>query len=199
LPGGNEMMDRIAVGSPRFRARIAGIFYFLTISLGISDLYVHGNLGYAIDLIAGLSYVAVALLFYGLLKPVSKGISMLAAALGLLGFTFGRLGFQPHGVNVEMVVFGAYGLMIGYLILRSTFLPRFLGIAMALAGSAWLTYLSPSFADYLSPYNTAVGGVAQLLLCLWLLAFGVNAQRWQQQAAENAKPAAKSIAEPFPD
>jgi hypothetical protein len=177
------MMDRNAVGSPLFRARIAGVCYFLTISLGIAELYVHGNLGYAIGLIAGVSYVAVALLFFVLFKPVSRSISMLAAALSLLGFIFGRLGFQPHGVNVEMVVFGAYGLLIGFLILRSTFLPRFLGVAMALAGLTWLTYLSPPFADYLSPYNMAVGGIAQLLLCLWLLAFGVNAQRWQQQAS----------------
>lgn len=176
------MTDRKTVELPRSRARIAGVFYFLTIFLGIAELYVHGHLGYAIGLIAGVSYVVVALLFYGLLKPVSKSTSMVAAAVSIVGFALGRTGFQPYGVNAEMVVFGAYGLLIGYLIIRSTFLPRFLGAAMLLAGLAWLTYVSPAIADYLAPYNMAIGGVAQLLLCIWLLAFGVNEQRWQQQA-----------------
>jgi Domain of unknown function (DUF4386) len=180
------MMIWNAAGSPRIMARVAGVFYLLTIMLGVAELYFQGNWRYAVGLIAGASYVAVALLFYGLFKPVSKGVSMLAAVLGIFGIVLGRFGLQPGGVNIEMVVFGAYSLLIGYLIIRSTFLPRFLGILMALAGLVWLTNLSPSFTDHIYPYNMAVGGVAQFLLCLWLLVFGVNAQRWQQQARATA-------------
>jgi hypothetical protein len=46
----------------------------------------------------------------------------------------------------------------------------------------WLTYLSPQLANYLSPYNLAAGLLGQASLCLWFLIFGVNSQRWKQQA-----------------
>ena len=46
--------------------------------------------------------------------------------------------------NICLVFFGVYCLLIGYLIFRSTFLPRILGVLMALAGLGWLTFLSPA-------------------------------------------------------
>jgi hypothetical protein len=55
------------------------------------------------------------------------------------------------------VFFGLYCLLIGYLILRSTFLPRFLGVLMALGGLGWLTFLSPALSSKLSPWNMAPG------------------------------------------
>jgi hypothetical protein len=73
-------------------------------------------------------------------------------------------------------------LLIGYLIFRSSFLPRILGVLMAIAGLGWLTYLSPPFAKSLSPYNLALGILGQESLMLWLLAMGVNVQRWKEQA-----------------
>ena len=78
-----------------------------------------------------------------------------------------------------VVFFGVYCLLIGYLIFRSAFLPRFLGVLMAFAGLGWLTFLSPPFANHLSPYNLVLGFLAELLLCLWLLVMGVNVQRWK--------------------
>lgn len=80
-----------------------------------------------------------------------------------------------------VVFFGVYCVLIGYLILKSTFLPRILGALMALAGLGWLTFLSPPFASRLSPYNLVLGFLAELLLMLWLLVMGVNVQRWQEQ------------------
>jgi hypothetical protein len=47
----------------------------------------------------------------------------------------------------------------------------------------WLTFLSLPFANHLSPYNLVLGFLVELLLMLWLLAKGVNAQRWQDQAS----------------
>ena len=85
--------------------------------------------------------------------------------------------------NVCVVFFGVYCLLIGYLIFKSTFLPRFLGVLMALAGLGWLTFLSPPFANHLSPYNLVFGFLAELSLMLWLLAMGVNVQRWKEQAS----------------
>ncbi|MGO9096379.1 MAG: DUF4386 family protein [Bryobacteraceae bacterium] len=81
-----------------------------------------------------------------------------------------------------LVFFGFYCLLIGYLILRSAFLPRILGALMTIAGLGWLTFVSPRLAHYLSPYVYYVGGIGEGLLTLWLLAMGVNAERWKEQA-----------------
>jgi len=88
-----------------------------------------------------------------------------------------------------VVFFGVYCLLIGYLIFRSAFLPRFLGVLMAFAGLGWLTFLSPPFANHLSPYNLVLGFLAELLLCLWLLVMGVNVQRWKEQTSATHKEA----------
>jgi hypothetical protein len=85
--------------------------------------------------------------------------------------------------NVCVVFFGVYCVLIGYLIFRSAFLPRILGVLMAIAGLGWLTFLSPALAIYLSPYILVLGFLAELSLGLWLLVKGVNVQRWREQAS----------------
>ena len=84
--------------------------------------------------------------------------------------------------NISFVFFGFYCLLIGYLILRSSFLPRILGAGMALAGSGWLIFLSPALAKAcvaLQYCRRPRGGA----LTLWLIVAGVNAQRWKEQAS----------------
>jgi hypothetical protein len=99
------------------------------------------------------------------------------------------LDLDTQAGNICVVFFGVYCVLIGCLILKSTFLPRILGALMALAGLGWLTFLSPPFANRLSPYNLVLGFVAELLLMLWLLVMGVNVQRWQEQASAAPKEA----------
>jgi hypothetical protein len=41
---------------------------------------------------------------------------------------------EPQGLNIAMVFHGFYCILVGYLIFRSTFLPRILGALMALGG-----------------------------------------------------------------
>ena len=82
-----------------------------------------------------------------------------------------------------MVFDAFYCLLIGYLIFRSTFLPRILGALIACAGLGWLTFLSPPFARHLSPYNLAFGILGQGSVMLWLLLMGVNEQRWKEPAS----------------
>jgi hypothetical protein len=93
------------------------------------------------------------------------------------------LQLNTEAANIYLVFFGFYDLLIGYLIFRSAFLPRILGVLMALAGLGWLTFLSPPLGNHLSPYNLVLGFVAELLLMLWLLVMGVNVQRWNAQAS----------------
>jgi len=98
-----------------------------------------------------------------------------------VGMLFLKLTHQVG--NVALVFFGVYCLLIGCLILRSTFLPRFLGVLMALAGLGWLIFLYPPLAERLFAYIAIVGITAEALLMLWLLVMGVNTERWREQAA----------------
>jgi uncharacterized protein DUF4386 len=155
--------------SPRSKARLAGVFYLLTFIGGGLALIIGGKVGMIAALIAGVCYIAVTLLFYGLFKPVSRSLSLLAAGISLLGIAAGPL--QVKVVN-PLVFFGVYCLLIGYLIVRSTFVPRVLGPLMAFAGLGWLTFLSPQLAKDLYPYNLLPGIIGEGALTLWLLVVG---------------------------
>jgi hypothetical protein len=102
--------------------------------------------------------------------------------LQALALMFLKLNTQT--ANICLVLFGFYDVLIGYLIFRSFFLPRVLGVLMALAGLGWLIFLYPPVANSLSPYILVLGFLAELLLMLWLLVKGVNVQRWKEQAGK---------------
>jgi len=217
------MTERTAEVSPRFKANVGGVFYLVTILTGAFALFVGGKLvvrgdaaataanilaheplfrlGFASDVIAVASYIAVTALFYSLFKPVNRSLSFVAAFFSLIGcaiwavsclFYLAPLVVLRHAqylsvfkaqlqalalmslqlsaqtANVGTAFFGFYCLLIGYLIFRSTFLPRTLGVLMALVGLGWLTFLSPPFANYLSPYILTPGLVGQGSLVLRL-------------------------------
>ena len=101
--------------------------------------------------------------------------------LQALALMFLRL--YGQGFTIAMVFFGFYCLLIGYLIFRSTFLPRILGVLMAIAGLCWLTFLSPPLANHLSPTFRASAPSGEGPLCLWLLMIGVNISKWEEKAS----------------
>jgi len=182
--GGEAMTAELLIRSPRTQARIAGVFYLLTILTGASALLGAGRLFSTLLVGSTLCYIAVTVLFYKLFRAVNRNISALAAVFSLVGCAFSILGLfhlGPFRMN-PLVFFGCYCLLIGYLILRSTFLPRILGALMAFGGLGWLTFLSPPLSNYLSPYNMAPGILGEAALTVWLLAVGLNAQRWNEQA-----------------
>ena len=185
-----EMTEPMTEASPRSKARLAGVFYLLTILTGAFAAFISGKLvvfGDAASLAATACYIVVTLLFYPIFKPVDSSLSLIAAVFSLVGCVLGALSIfhlVPSPINSvnPLVLFGCYCLLIGYLIFRSTFLPRILGVLMTFGGLSWLTFLSPEFANYLSPYNLAPGILGEGALTLWLLFFGVNARRWMEQA-----------------
>jgi len=186
--GGEAMTAKLLIRSPRTQARIAGVFYLLTILTGASALLVAGRLLSTLLLGSTLCYIAVTALFYQLFRAVNRNISALAAVFSLVGCGLSILGlFHLSLFRINpLVFFGCYCLLIGYLILRSTFLPGILGALMAFGGLGWLTFLSPPLSNYLSPYNMAPGILGEAALTVWLLAVGVNAQRWSEQANATA-------------
>lgn len=93
------------------------------------------------------------------------------------------LSVNDHGADMAMAFFGFHSLLAGYLIFRSSFLPRFLGLWGLIAGAGWLTFLYPPLGHRLFPYLAVFGLLGALALILWLLVFGVNEQRWKEQDA----------------
>jgi Domain of unknown function (DUF4386) len=183
---------------PRSQARIAGVFYLLNIITGSLALVFYGRklavYGNAAILISTACYVAVTLLFFKIFKPVDSKLSLLAAFFSLVGCGVGALSpfhLLPGYIN-SLEFFGVYCLLIGYLISKSTFLPRILGMLMGFGGLGWLTFLSLPLRKQLSPYNLIPGIVAEVALTVWLLAVGVNVQKWMEQ--DNLRSAGISTA-----
>lgn len=189
----NEMMEQIREASPRARARLTGalyLLYFLTTILGMllasRGFAVSGD---AINDFSTVCYLVVTVLFYVLFKPVSGIFSLLAALFSLGGCVDMSLGlFHLNSPVSPLLFFGPFCLLIGYLIFRSSFLPRILGVAMVLAGLGWLIFLIPAVPHDLSVAIEVFGFLAELSLCLWLLVMGVNVERWKQQANSARTP-----------
>jgi hypothetical protein len=154
------------------------VFYLLNIAAGIFAIP-HGNPGReAISLhIATGCYVVVTILFFDLFRPVNPALSGVAAHVSLAGC----MDLAPSTINA-LVYFGVYCLLTGFLIFRSTFLPPFLGILMAIGGLGWLTFLSRALAHRLSPYNMLPGVLGEGVLTVWLVVVGLNAERWRERA-----------------
>jgi hypothetical protein len=159
--------------SPAVIARISGVFYLLTFVSGVIALVVRGTVGVSGGLVAGACYVVVTMLFYVLFTPVSRTLSLFAAAISLVGIVVGPL----RSTRISpLVFFGCYCLLIAWLIFMSTYLPRFLGVLMAIAGLGWLTFLSPPLARALSPWVYGPGLLGEGALTAWLLVKDVKPQ-----------------------
>jgi hypothetical protein len=234
------MTEGIREASPRLKARITGLFYLLTMLTGIlaqgfiserlvvsgdaaataSNILTHRSLfelGFTVYLIEMVCQIAITALFYDLLKPAGRSVSLVAAFLGLAGCvikTFSRLFYiaplfvlgdahylsvfsreqlqalallflkiNDRGAGIALAFFGFYALLTGYLIVRSTFLPRILGVWSVLAGLGWLTFLYPPLGYRLFLYLAPFGLLGAIALIFWLLVKGVNEQRWKEQAS----------------
>jgi hypothetical protein len=134
--------------------------------------------------LAGCTIKTVSRLFYIAPLFVLGGASYLSAfdpkQLQLLALLFLRV--NDEGAAISLAFFGFYALLTGYLIFRSTFLPRFLGVWSELAGIGWLAFLYPPLGYRLFLYLAAFGFLGAMALIVWLLVFGVNEQRWKEQA-----------------
>jgi len=168
-------------------ARIAGIFYVITILTGIlGALGGSGLTGFAnaVNVIGTVCYVIVTLILYQIFRPVNRWVSAAAAAFSLVGCGLSIMDVfhvNPFAVNF-IVFFGFYCLLLGYLIVKSTFMPRLIGVLLAFAGVNYLTFFSHELSHRLWPYNLIPGLVAEGALTLWLLIVGLNAQRWEEQS-----------------
>jgi hypothetical protein len=134
----------------------------------------------------------------------------LLAALFLLGDAAYLKAFEPHqlyalsylslklhdyGFGVGLIFFGFTCLVNGYLIFKSGYLPKAIGILMQIAGLCYLVnsfalLLDPQFASRISPAILVPALIAELSFCLWLIVKGVNVEKWQERASTGGLTAA---------
>ncbi len=136
-------------------------------------------------ILVGCTLQGITSLLYGAPLPILQGADALSAftidqlqALGLMFLKLNGLAF-----NMYLVFFGFWCILFGYLIFRSTFMPRILGVLLVIDGLGWATYLFPPLASQLFPLIAIASAVAELPLQLWLILKGVDARRWKEQAS----------------
>ncbi len=182
---GHERLYRLG-----FTSCLIGVVFHLAWALLLYDLLKPVNRRLSLlavfSILVGCAIQAFTSLLYLAPLLVLKGGNSLSAftveQLQALALTFLRL--NAYAFDIYLVFFGLWCVLIGFLIFRSTFLPRVLGVLLAIAGLGWMTYLSPPLAVHLFfPYIAGASALGEIPLMVWLLVMGVNAQRWKEQAS----------------
>ncbi|MGC1380903.1 MAG: DUF4386 domain-containing protein [Candidatus Baltobacteraceae bacterium] len=176
-----------------FAADIVGTGAYLVVTLLLYELLRPVNRSLSL-LAAFFSLVGIAIggvAALGHLAPLFllNGASYLSAfyAAQLQAMALFALKLHAQGYLIALVFFGVYEVLLGYLIFKSTFLPRALGVLVAVGGLAFLInsfaiFVAPPIGDALNGYMLALDGLGEISLTLWLLVFGVNAQKWNAAA-----------------
>jgi len=163
------------------------------------DLEQLHRLGVLADCLMLVSYVVVTVTLYRLLKPVNATVSLLAAFFSLIGITiltasmtillapiyldgvstaFDALRLHSAAFNLSSMFFGPYCGLIGWLVVRSRWLPAWIGWLMVLAGITFVLHASiglvaPALARSIPDAVMLISLLAEGSLALWLAVFGV--------------------------
>jgi len=130
---------------------------------------------------------AMAEVLYFAASPIVGGADYLKAfspdqlnALAMLSIKV-----SGFGQSVFSMFYGVASVVLGYLIFRSHFLPKVLGVLLAISGLGFVsrTFVSMLAPEYASPLLLLPVAVAWLALTLWLLVRGVDVERWKVQAS----------------
>jgi hypothetical protein len=88
----------------------------------------------------------------------------------------------PEVFNISLVLFALFDFFLGYLIYKSTYLPRFIGVWFMIAGAVGLMFLWPPLGTALRFVIIPIGGLAEVALMFWLIVKGVDVSRWREKA-----------------
>jgi hypothetical protein len=187
----------ILAHEPLYRFGLAADLIMLVCYIAVTLLFyeLFKPVGKSLSLLAAFfSLVGIAVLAVNSLNHLAP-LVFLGSAHDPRGFETNQsqalalmsLRMHARGYAISGVFFGIYMFLIGYLVFRSGFLPRILGVLMAIGG---LSNLTNSFAIFLLPTLVArlpdivmLAGIAELLLGLWLMVKGVNVPKSEEKAS----------------
>ena len=141
---------------------------------------VFGFVGCTIKIVARLFYIMPPLV----LGAPSNAADFSGEQLNALAVLL--LNLNDRGAAVALPFFGFSTLLQGWLIMRSTFLPRWLGVLTMVGGAGWLAFLWQPLGYRLFPLIALLGLVGSVVMILWLLVRGVDEPRWLEQARVSA-------------
>lgn len=100
------------------------------------------------------------------------------------------LNLHALGLNIVGLFWGLWLLPMGYLVFKSGFLPRILGVLLIIGCFGYLiqsftAFLLPNFEVYIA-WLAVLTSWGELLLSLWLSIKGVNVEQWKQRALASA-------------
>lgn len=157
------------------------------------------RLGVLADGVMLMSYVVVTAMLYRLFRPVGATASLLAAFFSLIGiamlaasmtilllpmqseWTIAHDALRAHGAAYDLteLFFGPYCALIGWLILRSRWLPAWIGWLMMAAGAVFVFDASvelaaPVVARRIPDAVMLISLLAEGSLAIWLATVGVR-------------------------
>ena len=135
--------------------------------------------------LTGSGIKTMARLFYYVPLILLGGASYLSAIppaqLEALALAFIKINNQ--GAAIGIIFFGFEGLLRGWLLFQSGFLPRFLGVLSMVSGLGWLSFLWPPLGSqaFIGVALFAIAGV--FATSGWLFIRGVDDVKWRARAA----------------
>lgn len=136
-----------------------------------------GLTGSGIKTLARLFYYAPLILLGG----ASYLSALQPAQLAALSLAFIKINNQAAAIGI--IFFGFETLLRGWLVFKSGFLPRFLGVISMIGGLGWLTWLWPPLGSrtFVGVALFAIAGV--IATSGWLFIRGVDDVKWRARAA----------------
>lgn len=130
--------------------------------------------------VVALSHYA-ALFFLGDAQYLTVFNSDQLEALALLSIKL-----HGSGYNISLLFFGLHLIILGYLIYRSAYFPRILGVLLLIGGLCYCInsvtwFLFPALVKTIYPAILIPCSIGELLFSLWLLIKGIRTKKQKQQ------------------
>jgi hypothetical protein len=140
--------------------------------------------------LVSLAVESVSKLFLLVVMPTLANANYLQAFEPQQLQALAYLALKSHDIafNIALIFFGCGCLVDGYLIFKSRYLPRLVGLLLQIAGVSYLiacfaSLFSPTVADLIIPAILLPPFIGESTLCLWLLINGVNVARWKERVS----------------
>jgi hypothetical protein len=147
--------------------------------------------------LVSLAVEAISKVFLLLVAPTLESASYVQAFEPRQLQVLANLALNSHDItwNIALIFFGCACLVEGYLIYRSGYLPKLIGILMQLAGLSYLIACSaalfaPALSDLITPAILVPALIGESSYCLWLLVKGVDIAKWNERLSRGRGPEA---------